>query len=129
MQNDGKLTQDTFAVAMHLINEKLAGKPVPERLPKTLIPPTLREQPTTKPHAPVSQIQRDLFELENSPPGSPIIPEQLTGGFGTRRNLSTQNTGTSGSAFPPLPGAFPGAVAVSPPRSLQQSPFVPPGES
>jgi hypothetical protein len=130
MHNDGKLTQETFAVAMHLINGKLAGKPLPDRLPDSLIPPSQRQRGSqASAAAPVSQIQRDLFELDNSPPGSPIVPEQATGGaFGSQRNVGMQNTGASNSVFPAIGAALPGSVVSSPPRSQQQSPFQPPGE-
>ncbi|WFD31031.1 hypothetical protein MSPP1_002060 [Malassezia sp. CBS 17886] len=42
---DGTLTRDEFAVAMHLINEKIAGRPLPEQLPADLVPSSLRAQP------------------------------------------------------------------------------------
>ena len=41
LNNDGRLTRDGFAVAMHLIQGKLAGKEVPTRLPPTLVPPSM----------------------------------------------------------------------------------------
>jgi epidermal growth factor receptor substrate 15 len=130
MHNDGKLTQETFAIAMHLINGKLAGKPLPDRLPETLIPPSQR-QSSVKPAPPVSQIHRDLFELENSPSGSPTVPEQPTAtAFAPQRSLSLQNTGASGAAFPPLSAALTGSVSTSPPpRPQQQSPFAAQGNS
>lgn len=40
--NRGKLNMDEFAVAMHLINRKLHGFPVPYVLPPELIPPSQR---------------------------------------------------------------------------------------
>lgn len=40
--NRGKLNMDEFAVAMHLINRKLHGFPVPLALPPELIPPSQR---------------------------------------------------------------------------------------
>src|SRR5438045_2512171 len=41
--NNGKLNQDEFAVAMHLIYRKLNGYDVPTTLPPELIPPSSRE--------------------------------------------------------------------------------------
>ncbi|CAG8433988.1 2566_t:CDS:10 [Diversispora eburnea] len=41
--NNGKLNQDEFAVAMHLIYRKLNGYDVPTTLPPELIPPSTRE--------------------------------------------------------------------------------------
>ncbi|CAL1703992.1 unnamed protein product [Somion occarium] len=40
---DGRLSKDDFAVAMHLIRAKLAGKEIPDSLPTTLVPPPLPE--------------------------------------------------------------------------------------
>ncbi|KAF7983076.1 hypothetical protein HWV62_23989 [Athelia sp. TMB] len=42
INNDGRLTRDGFAVAMHLIQGKLAGKEVPSTLPPSLVPPSMR---------------------------------------------------------------------------------------
>lgn len=131
LRNDGKLTQDSFAVAMHLINGKLAGKPLPDRLPDSLIPPSLRQQqpsPAARQGPAVSQYQKDLFELDNSPPGSPMVPESAAGGvFGPQRKTSVQNIGiaTPPPAFPAFSSVLPGSSVVSPPRSTQQSPFAP----
>ncbi|CAG8645861.1 13829_t:CDS:2, partial [Funneliformis caledonium] len=41
--NNGKLNQDEFAVAMHLIYRKLNGYDIPSTLPPELIPPSTRE--------------------------------------------------------------------------------------
>lgn len=129
MQNDGKLTQDTFAVAMHLINGKLAGKPIPDRIPDSLVPPSQRQQAGVRPQtqAPMSQITRDLFELDNSPPTSPNVPEHPTGGaFGSQGILKPQSTGTPAPAFPQRSGS---AFTTPPVRSQQQSPFAPAGKA
>ncbi|KAI8333199.1 hypothetical protein EDC96DRAFT_526149 [Choanephora cucurbitarum] len=45
IQQRGALSRDEFAVAMHLIHQKLAGKPLPQTLPKTLVPPS-QQQPS-----------------------------------------------------------------------------------
>ncbi|KAJ1966797.1 actin organization and endocytosis protein [Dispira parvispora] len=42
-QNHGKLNQDEFAVAMHLIFKKLAGVDIPADLPDTLVPKSTRD--------------------------------------------------------------------------------------
>ncbi|QRV74778.1 hypothetical protein RhiJN_02793 [Ceratobasidium sp. AG-Ba] len=42
VKKDGKLTADEFAVAMHLIDGKLAGREIPVELPASLVPPSLR---------------------------------------------------------------------------------------
>jgi len=63
--NRGRLNQDEFAVAMHLIYRKLNGYPVPARLPPELIPPSTRNLNdslgTVK-----SLLSRDAEERKNS---------------------------------------------------------------
>ena len=63
--NRGRLNQDEFAVAMHLIYRKLNGYPVPARLPPELIPPSTRNindsLGTVK-----SLLSRDAEERKNS---------------------------------------------------------------
>lgn len=39
---DGKMDAGEFAVAMWLVNERMAGKPLPDVLPEDLIPPSKR---------------------------------------------------------------------------------------
>merc|ERR1719219_3214305 len=39
---DGSLTDEEFALAMHLINLRAEGFPLPDKLPKHLIPPSQR---------------------------------------------------------------------------------------
>ncbi|XP_002131017.2 EH domain-containing protein 3 [Ciona intestinalis] len=41
---DGQLTEEEFALAMHLINVRLEGNEVPDELPEHLIPPSQRQQ-------------------------------------------------------------------------------------
>ena len=47
INGDGKLTRDGFAVALHLINGKLGGKEIPQSLPLSLVPPSMRKGGTT----------------------------------------------------------------------------------
>ena len=42
IDQDGMLDRDEFAVAMFLIDHKLAGNNIPEKLPERLIPPSKR---------------------------------------------------------------------------------------
>lgn len=91
MKNDGRLTKETFAVAMHLINGVLEGKELPNVLPVTLIPPSVRGSVGLPgaPAAPVqvlSQAQQDLLSLDediSSPPvkatSPPPIISQISG--------------------------------------------------
>lgn len=64
MNQSGTLTRDEFAVAMHLINDRISGKELPQELPTSLIPPSARSQ-TLPPQKEVKQTetQRDLFSL------------------------------------------------------------------
>jgi epidermal growth factor receptor substrate 15 len=63
------LSKDEFAVAMYLINKKLAGIEPPQTLPTSLIPPSLREAQPGQQQQGQSQVQRDLFDLfADSPP-------------------------------------------------------------
>ncbi|KAG8901328.1 hypothetical protein FRB99_005389 [Tulasnella sp. 403] len=80
LHKDGKLTQEGFAIALHLINGKLTGKEVPDSLPPGLVPPSMRQE---KPA--LSQVQQDLWLLGDTPPASannppPPFAPQATGG-------------------------------------------------
>lgn len=89
LNGDGRLTRDGFAVAMHLIQAKLAGKEVPARLPPTLVPPSMRSNtavaaPSSQPH--VSETMRDLLWDDAPTPSAPpraaaplIMTPQRTG--------------------------------------------------
>ncbi|TFK67886.1 hypothetical protein BDN72DRAFT_888746 [Pluteus cervinus] len=75
LNGDGKLTKEGFAVAMHLIQKKLAGVEVPDILPSTLIPPSLRAaSPPPSEHVP------DLFSWDDTPststPATSIIRQE-----------------------------------------------------
>ena len=59
MNQSGTLTRDEFAVAMHLINDRISGKELPQELPASLVPPSMRSQTGTK----QTETQRDLFSL------------------------------------------------------------------
>lgn len=78
--NDGRLTRDGFAVAMHLIQRKLAGKEVPSTLPSTLVPPSVRGQiaaapaPAQSAQSAVPEAIRDLL-WDDTPPSSATIPQ------------------------------------------------------
>ena len=93
IRQEGKLSKDEFAVAMHLINLKLAGQDVPTSLPPSLVPPSLRNiagaSTAAAPNAPnaPSSIAQDLFNLfddapvsstpqTRAPPQQPAFPVQ-----------------------------------------------------
>ena len=72
IQKQGKLTRDTFAVAMYLIRSKISGKDVPETLPMSLVPPSMRQSVISAPVQPVlpqpqpSSAAQDLFGLDSA---------------------------------------------------------------
>ncbi|KAI7823129.1 hypothetical protein BX661DRAFT_186904 [Kickxella alabastrina] len=43
VNHNGKLSREEFAVAMHLINLRLAGGEIPDTLPPALVPPSMRK--------------------------------------------------------------------------------------
>ncbi|GLB42066.1 putative eps15 homology domain containing protein [Lyophyllum shimeji] len=45
LNKDNRLTRDGFAIALHLIQQRLAGAELPRKLPPSLIPPALRTRP------------------------------------------------------------------------------------
>lgn len=92
---NGQLSQDEFAVAMHLIRQMLNGKsPLPTTLPTNLIPPSLRRSiPTTQATIPApapnhsyssppraASALDDLFGLDAAPINASKQIPQSTGG-------------------------------------------------
>lgn len=57
INKDGHLTRDGFAIAMHLIHGKLAGKEVPKSLPPSLIASFMRSNGTSPSFMSVSKLQ------------------------------------------------------------------------
>ncbi|KAK2154784.1 hypothetical protein LSH36_257g02045 [Paralvinella palmiformis] len=45
IDNDGRLTNEEFCLAMHLVDMAKSGQPVPQKLPPNLIPPSYRRGP------------------------------------------------------------------------------------
>ncbi|KAI9446621.1 hypothetical protein H4582DRAFT_2116972 [Lactarius indigo] len=97
LNNDGRLTREGFAVAMHLIIGKLAGKDLPSTLPPSLIPPSMRMAavPATSPfHPPPSETLKDLLwdDSPTSPaasqPQSAILQPQRTGPLSPQSSFS-----------------------------------------
>ncbi|EGN96146.1 hypothetical protein SERLA73DRAFT_76138 [Serpula lacrymans var. lacrymans S7.3] len=96
INNDGRLTRDGFAVAMHLIQGKLAGKEVPNVLPPTLVPPSMRLNGT--PFAAPPKPQEPLRDLlwDDSPPTSAVnttsqndLQSQLSGNHAPFNTMPT----------------------------------------
>ena len=76
LNNDGRLTRDGFAVAMHLIQGRLAGKEIPNTIPTSLIPPSMRGSVGASAAQPaVPEAIKDLL-WDDSPPPSATVPTQ-----------------------------------------------------
>lgn len=95
INNDGTLTRDGFAVAWHLIQQKLAGRDLPATLPPSLVPPSMRSAAAPVP-------QQDLFSFDDSPPPSAIAAHPTGGGLPV---LQPQSTGPLSSMSPQGTGA------------------------
>ncbi|KAH9951498.1 hypothetical protein B0H21DRAFT_880758 [Amylocystis lapponica] len=111
LNNDGRLTRDGFAVALHLIQGKLAGKEVPASIPMTLIPPSMRTQPPASVMPSQPSVQDSIRDLiwDDSPPTSATFSQQPP------PVLQPQSTGTV-----PLRQA---TLASPPQRSQSMDPF------
>ena len=122
LHNDGRLTPDGFAVAMHIINSRLAGNEIPSTLPPSLIPPTMRQsQPPVSETA--NEPQLDLL-LDDTPPGSAVRP-QATGASAQGRphapNVAVSSHNTGQGTFPLLSQSSFQSIS----QSRQPSAFVP----
>ncbi|GJN94708.1 hypothetical protein Rhopal_007799-T1 [Rhodotorula paludigena] len=124
LNNEGHLSRETFAVAMHLLKRALASPaaPLPDSLPADLVPPSMRQQQQV-----VSQPQRDLLDLldddepASAPAPAPVLQPQSTGASRSlspqpqtqpraAMSLSPQPTGGSASAFTLRGTVFPQAT-------------------
>ncbi|KAG5637716.1 hypothetical protein H0H81_003480 [Sphagnurus paluster] len=80
INNDGHLTRDGFAIAMFLIQRKLAGSDIPLSLPSSLTPPSMRVAVVSSPFAspPKQQAtQEPASDLlwDDTPPASATVPQ------------------------------------------------------
>ncbi|KAI0057121.1 hypothetical protein BV25DRAFT_1863870, partial [Artomyces pyxidatus] len=144
LNNDGRLTRDGFAVALHLIQGKLAGKEVPATLPPSLVPPSMRTNGAASPFQTqipkASEPLRDLL-WDDSPPASATVPPsqssstlqpQQTGSIlqsqQTGSILQPQQTGPklqsqqTGSIFQPQQPQYTGSVFTNSPSFPVQPP-------
>ncbi|KAL8293725.1 hypothetical protein RQP46_000426 [Phenoliferia psychrophenolica] len=111
IRESGALNKDEFAVALKLIRDNLAGKELPQVLPVSLTPPSLRRAPAAAP-AP----QRDLLDLDDDE--EPTLSPQVTGQQQYPSTLSPQGTGQYQTA-----GVFSqtSAARPNPPMSASSS--------
>lgn len=115
IRKEGKLTKDEFAVAMYLINGKLAGRDVPASLPNSLIPPSLRGEYSNQQEAPTSSVTKDLFDLfADDEPAAPVPAFQPTAS--PARSIAPQPF--SPQAFLPQP---PSRKATAPPPPVSRA--------
>ncbi|KAI0371769.1 hypothetical protein BV20DRAFT_965041 [Pilatotrama ljubarskyi] len=101
LNNDGRLTRDGFAVAMHLIQGKLAGKDVPSALPLSLIPPALRGSGSALAGSSQPAVPEAIKDLlwDDSPPASATAP--------THSGLTLQPQATGSMSPRPAPTMSP----------------------
>ena len=128
MKNDGRLTEESFAVAMHLINQVLAGNPIPDTLPVSLVPPSFRSElgmpPAVLQGPAVSETQRELFDIFDDPlPASaPVLSQPVQSqntGLATFQPQYTGPTSSVLSAFGTFPMPVPMQAAVQAPASQE----------
>ena len=123
MKNDGRLTEESFAVAMHLINQVLTGKLLPDTLPVSLVPPSFRSElgmpPAVQQGPVVSETQKDLFGLfEEAALTSAPVQSQHTGSIAFQPEISgTMSTAPSFGTFP-MPAPVPIPAAAPAPQGL-----------
>ena len=128
IRHEGRLTRDEFAVAMHLINTKLAGQEVPSSLPTSLIPPSLRDEygagsQEVSSGQGASSTTKDLFDLFDDPPAAAPSPPAAVRQPATHQQ---QPTPFQSAAFLPQPPSrrmtaqTTGQRQMSPPTSGQQ---------
>jgi epidermal growth factor receptor substrate 15 len=109
LDNDGHLTRDGFAIAMHLIKRRITGGDIPSTLPPALVPPSRLSYPT----ATAVDKQVDLL-LDESPTASPSqylpkagnshtypLPAQLSLSPQATEHISTQKTSTQSQSMQP----------------------------
>ncbi|KDQ13131.1 hypothetical protein BOTBODRAFT_56212 [Botryobasidium botryosum FD-172 SS1] len=100
LHKDGRLTREGFAVALYLIKGKLAGRDVPDALPPSLVPPSMREQSAR------SEVHRDLWLLDDTPPSSAGLPSTTSSDI---RPQITGSTAYSDARSTPFSSSFPPA--------------------
>jgi len=130
IKHEGKLDREMFAVAMHLINNKLAGKDLPASLPNSLVPPSLRQefgggQQEVLDNGP-SSATKDLFDLFADDPPPPAAQQAAPSAFGQNQN---QSQPFSAGGFSAQPLQAQGTGQGVPSRQLSPAPtgnrFVP----
>ena len=83
LTQNGELSRDEFALAMRLINDKLEGKALPEQLPASYLPPSMRTRDLPEAvDVKQTETQKELFSLldTDAPVMSPSVAATAFGG-------------------------------------------------
>ncbi|KAF9001968.1 hypothetical protein BDQ17DRAFT_1357829 [Cyathus striatus] len=104
INNDGRLTRDGFAVAVHLIRKKLRGEELPTMLPSNLVPPSMRNNTAVMPisHSQPVHEPPNLFSFDDTPPQSAVSP-QATGNMPFLQPQQTGQTNSKLASKPHIP--------------------------
>ncbi|TCD68237.1 hypothetical protein EIP91_011306 [Steccherinum ochraceum] len=109
INKDGRLGRDEFAVALHLIQARQNGSPLPQTLPDGLIPPSSRRPASTQEESLIDLVDSaplpSIPPLQPTPTGftSPISPISVSITGPGRSNLLAGLPSTSGQLLtPPL---------------------------
>ena len=93
LTQSGSLSRDEFAVAMHLINDRIAGKELPQQLPASLMPPSMRSQALPQAvDVNQTETQRELFSLLDSDEPPTMSKSEAASAFGTVPNTVLPST-------------------------------------
>ncbi|PPQ79333.1 hypothetical protein CVT25_002563 [Psilocybe cyanescens] len=111
LDRNNRLTKEGFAIAMHLIRQRMAGKEVPQTLPLSLTPPPSLPQ-SPKPRMSVivtsdaSPNRSPTLSMKSKPPPPPPPKRD--------RSMSLKGpNGVAGHARPPsIPEKFPGHLSL-----------------
>ncbi|KAM0787065.1 hypothetical protein ACM66B_006328 [Microbotryomycetes sp. NB124-2] len=137
IRQSGSLNKDEFAVALKLIRDRVTGKDLPQTLPTSLIPPSLRQGGGAAAMSAPSGVQRDLLDLmdDEAPPSTTSLapsaapiqaqstgtPQQRTLSpppVSANRSLSPQTTGTATPTYALQGTIFPQATGTSQQQTL-----------
>ncbi|OTB04252.1 hypothetical protein M426DRAFT_59113, partial [Hypoxylon sp. CI-4A] len=131
INSEGRLTRDTFAVAMYLIRQQRSRRdvPLPQVLPPNFIPPSLRSQPPRPPIGP-SPFDAPLPSLPQAPPQPPQPKSAIDDLFGLDASPGPAPhqipASTGGSAArDPFASGPPGSPVRASPTANTFKPFVP----
>jgi epidermal growth factor receptor substrate 15 len=98
LHNDGRLTREGFAVAMHITNSRLAGNEIPLTLPPSLVPPSMRPSQASI-MTTANEPQLDLL-LVDTPPASALPTEPTGEGRQAQTSASVSGNNLGKDAFP-----------------------------